>query len=427
MRGTNEVSRSGRPARRRAARIVATALTLTAAVSGCTFRGVSNMPLPGGIDTGSDPYDVKIVFSNVLDLVPQSQCRVNDVPVGRITKIRLVNWNAEVTCRLRRSVDLPANAVATISQTSLLGEKFVALSAPQGQTPQGKLTQGAEIPLDRTTRDTEVEEVLSAMSMLVTGGGLEQISTINHELNAAMRGRTTQMRDLLDRVNVFVGTLDRQKAQIVTTIDKVDRLAATLARHNQTIADTIDSTGPAVKILAEQRQDLTKLLVNMDRLGTVATRVINRSHDDTVANLKDLQQVLQNTDKASNVIPKILGGLFTFPFPQTVSQALKGDYGNLFATLDLNVGNIAHNFLTGTALEGVGKAAEKLQASLPAPHTSIPNNPLGVLPESGSGAGAGQGGSQQGGSQDGGGILPPLGMGGAPGEDLGALLSGGTA
>ncbi|MCO5969538.1 MCE family protein [Actinoallomurus sp. WRP6H-15] len=382
------------------------------------------MPLPGGIDTGSDPYDVKIVFSNVLDLVPQSQCRVNDVPVGRITKIRLVNWNAEVTCRLRRSVDLPANAVATISQTSLLGEKFVALSAPQGQTPQGRLTQGSEIPLERTTRDTEVEEVLSAMSMLVTGGGLEQISTINHELNAAMQGRTTQIRDLLDRVNVFVGTLDRQKAQIVTTIDKVDRLAATLARHNQTIADTIDSTGPAVKILAEQRQDLTKLLVNMDRLGTVATRVINRSHDDTVANLKDLQQVLQNTDKASNVIPKILGGLFTFPFPQTVSQALKGDYGNLFATLDLNVGNIAHNFLTGTALDGVGKAAEKLQASLPAPHTSVPDNPLGVLPESGSGAGTSQGGSQQG---DGGGILPPLGMGGAPGDDLGALLSGGTA
>ncbi|MCO5994663.1 MCE family protein [Actinoallomurus sp. WRP9H-5] len=382
------------------------------------------MPLPGGIDTGSDPYDVKIVFSNVLDLVPQSQCRVNDVPVGRITKIRLVNWNAEVTCRLRRSVDLPANAVATISQTSLLGEKFVALSAPQGQTPQGRLTQGAEIPLERTTRDTEVEEVLSAMSMLVTGGGLEQISTINHELNAAMQGRTSQIRDLLDRVNVFVGTLDRQKAQIVTTIDKVDRLAATLARHNQTIADTIDSTGPAVKILAEQRQDLTKLLVNMDRLGTVATRVINRSHDDTVANLKDLQQVLQNTDKASNVIPKILGGLFTFPFPQTVSQALKGDYGNLFATLDLNVGNIAHNFLTGTALDGVGKAAEKLQASLPAPHTSVPDNPLGVLPQSGSGAGTSQGGSQQG---DGGGILPPLGMGGAPGDDLGALLSGGTA
>jgi phospholipid/cholesterol/gamma-HCH transport system substrate-binding protein len=429
--------------RRRAAfrrvgpRALAIGLALGAMVSGCTFKGVSSMPLPGGVDTGANPYNVKMVFENVLDLVPQSQCRVNDVPVGMVTKIDLVGWKAVVTCRLRRNVDLPANAVAAISQTSLLGEKFVALSAPQGQTPQGRLAAGAEIPLDRTSRSTEVEEVLSAMSMLVTGGGLEQVSTINHELNAALQGHTVQLRDVLGRLNTFVGTLDRQKGQIVTTIDKVDQLSATLAKHNKTIADTIDSSGPAVKVLASQRKDLTKLLVNMDKLGTVATRIINRSQGDTVANLKSLQLILNNTNKASNVLPKILGGLFTFPFPQTVSQAIRGDYGNLFVSLDLNVGDIAHNFLAGTPLEGVSKAADKLQNLLPPPRTGVPDTPLGVLPPltggdsgSGSGSSSGSGSGQNGGNGGSGGIggvLPPLGMGGPPGDDLGALLQGGTA
>jgi phospholipid/cholesterol/gamma-HCH transport system substrate-binding protein len=229
-----------------------------------------------------------------------------------------------------------------------------------------------------------------------------------------------------------VGTLDRQKGQIVTTIDKVDRLSATLAEHNKTIADTIDSTGPAVKVLASQRKDLTKLLVNMDKLGTVANRIINRSQGDTVANLKSLQTILENTNKASNVIPKILGGLFTFPFPQTVSQAIKGDYGNLFVSLDLNVSDIAHNFLAGTPLEGVAKAADKLQGLLPPPRTSVPDTPLGVLPplsSGGSGQNGGTGGGGGGGGTGGiGGILPPLGMrSGPPGDDLGALLQGGTA
>jgi phospholipid/cholesterol/gamma-HCH transport system substrate-binding protein len=421
-----------RTGRRVGSRALAITLALGAAVSGCTFKGVSSMPLPGGVDTGSHPYEVKMVFENVLDLVPQSQCRVNDVPVGMVTKIDLVDWKAVVTCRLRRTVDLPGNAVATISQTSLLGEKFVALSAPQGQAPQGRLTAGAQIPLDRTSRSTEVEEVLSAMSMLVTGGGLEQISTINHELNAALEGHTVELRDVLNQLNTFVGTLDRQKGQIVTTLDKVDRLAATLAKHNKTIADTIDSTGPAVKVLASQRKDLTKLLVNMDKLGTVATRVINRSQADTVANLKSLQTVLNNTNKASNVIPKILGGLFTFPFPQTVSQAIRGDYGNLFVSLDLNVGDIAHNFLAGTPLAGVSKAADKLQNLLPPPRTSLPDTPLGVLPGLTSGGTGQNGGSAPGSGNTGGSggigdILPPLGMGAPPGDDLGALLQGGTA
>jgi phospholipid/cholesterol/gamma-HCH transport system substrate-binding protein len=427
------MSRRGR-ARSVAPRAFALMLGLTTALSGCQFRGVSSLPLPGGVDTGSHPYEVKMVFENVLDLVPQSECRVNDVPVGMVTKISLENWRAVVTCRLRNTVDLPGNAVAAISQTSLLGEKYVALSAPQGQTPVGKLTSGAEIPLDRTSRSTEVEEVLSAMSMLVTGGGLEQISTINHELNAALAGHTGQLRDVLNQLNTFVGTLDRQKGQIVSTIDKVDRLSATLAKHNKTIADTIDSTGPAVKVLASQRKDLTKLLVNMDRLGTVATRIINRSQGDTVANLRSLQAILENTNKASQTIPKILGGLFTFPFPQTVSQALKGDYGNLFVSLDLNVGDIAHNFLAGTPLEGVSKAADKLQNLLPPPRTSVPDTPLGVLPltpggqNGGTGGTGGTGGSGGNGDSGGlGGILPPLGMGAPPGDDLGALLRGGTA
>ena len=316
----------------RTGRALAILLALSAAVSGCTFKGVSSMPLPGGVDTGADPYEVKMVFENVLDLVPQSECRVNDVPVGMVTKIDLVDWKAVVTCRLRGSVDLPGNAVAAISQTSLLGEKFVALSAPQGQTPQGKLVQGAEIPLDRTSRSTEVEEVLSAMSMLVTGGGLEQISTINHELNAALQGHTVQLRDVLGRLNTFVGTLDRQKGQIVTTIDKVDKLSSTLAKHNKTIADTIDSTGPAVKVLASQRKDLTKLLVNVDKLGTVATRIINRSQSDTVANLQSLQTILINTNKASNAIPKVLGGPVHLPVP---ADGVPGDQGRLRQPLHL--------------------------------------------------------------------------------------------
>jgi len=386
------------------------------AVSGCQFTGVASLPLPGGIDTGSHPYKVKIQFEDVLDLVPQSQCRVNDVPVGNVTKIVLVNWRAEVTCTLRGSVSLPANAVATISQTSLLGEKFVSLSSPQGQAATGTLTNGAVIPLARTTPTAQVEDVLAAASMLITGGGLEQVATINHELNAALNGHEQSFRDLLGQLNTFIGGLDNQKNEIVSTIDKVDRLTATLAQNDKTITDTIDSSAPAVQILRNQRADLTTLLINMGKLGNVATEVINRSKNDTVANLKSLQVILQNTNKASAVIPKVLGGFLTFPFPQTVSNAVFGDYGNLWATLDLDVNDLRNNFgMSATA----SKAAQKAQAGLAPPRTGIDQPPLGILP---------QGTTSPGSSNDSGAsVLPSLGLGGAGPDDLGAMLMGGTA
>ena len=55
-------------------------LTLTA----CDFS-VYDLPLPGGADVGDDSYAVKVQFNDVLDLVPQSAVKVDDVTVGRST------------------------------------------------------------------------------------------------------------------------------------------------------------------------------------------------------------------------------------------------------------------------------------------------------------------------------------------------------
>ena len=74
---------------------------------------------------------IKARFSDVLDLVPQSSVKVADVTVGKVTDVSLDGYTAVVTMELRRDVHLPDNARADLRQTSLLGEKFVSLSAPQ--------------------------------------------------------------------------------------------------------------------------------------------------------------------------------------------------------------------------------------------------------------------------------------------------------
>ncbi len=76
---------------RRARLLGAAAIAATAtALSGCSFNGVSSLPLPGGPDLGPHPVTVKIEFANVLDLVPQSAVKVNDVSVGKVEDIELV-------------------------------------------------------------------------------------------------------------------------------------------------------------------------------------------------------------------------------------------------------------------------------------------------------------------------------------------------
>ncbi|MER2206385.1 MAG: MCE family protein, partial [Rhodococcus sp. (in: high G+C Gram-positive bacteria)] len=90
----------------------------------CSSEGIYAVPLPGGPDVGSDPMHLTIQFDDVLDLVPQSAVKVDGVPVGRVDDVSVGpdGWTADVGIILDSSVDLPANAIAAVEQTNLLGE-----------------------------------------------------------------------------------------------------------------------------------------------------------------------------------------------------------------------------------------------------------------------------------------------------------------
>jgi virulence factor Mce-like protein len=120
-------------------RLVAATTVVGLVTSGCGVLsgGLRGVDLPGGADLGDHPYSVTIEFADVVDLVPQSLVKVDDVPVGAVSSIAVdpATWNARVTVDLNGDVTLPANASARVRTTSLLGEKFVELAAPeQGST-----------------------------------------------------------------------------------------------------------------------------------------------------------------------------------------------------------------------------------------------------------------------------------------------------
>ncbi|WP_031224549.1 MCE family protein [Streptomyces roseochromogenus] len=327
----------------RLARVAAWTAVGSLLLTGCEFNGWYDIPLPGGAASDGHAYHVTVEFRDVLDLVPQSAVKVNNVTVGTVEKVELDGWHARVRLRIADSVKLPGNAVADLRQTSMLGEKYVALSAPAGTPPVGRLRDGDRIPLSRSGRNAEVEEVLSALSALLNGGGVAQLKTITVELNKALNGREDRVRSLLKQLDTFLGSLDDQRDEIVRALKGVDRLAERLKKENKTIAVAVDTMPPALKALADQRRDLTKMLTALGKLGTTGTRVVNASHDDTVANLRSLQPILQELNKAGDDLPNSLELLTTYPFPRNVTDAIKGDYVNLKITADLDLAGIYGN------------------------------------------------------------------------------------
>lgn len=355
-------------------------------VSGCGALqgGLQNVPLPGGADTGSHPYRVTAEFSDVLDLVPQSLVKVNDVSVGAVRTIQLAptTWHAIVTMEVNRSVALPANAVARVRTTSLLGEKFVELAAPAAQPAQGRLADGAVIPVNRTSRATDVEEVLGALSLLLNGGGVDQIQTIAMELNGALTGHEPQLRALLADLNTLVSGLDARRAEINRALDALNRLSATLTRQRAQIATALDGLPPGLQVLADQRTQLVGTLQALDRLSVVATDTINRSRDDLIADLQLLRPILQQLAAAGVDLPNALELIATYPFTDGAArEAFKGDYANLYVTADLNLGTVLDNLSSsGQPLMGVPPPLGQLLAPGRPPLGPLLEGLSGVVP-----------------------------------------------
>jgi phospholipid/cholesterol/gamma-HCH transport system substrate-binding protein len=313
-------------------------------VTGCGID-VYKLPLPGGTDVGDHPITVHIMFRDVLDLVPQSSVKVNDVNVGKVSDVTLDGFTADVTVQLRQGTELPDNAEATIRQTSLLGEKFVSLAPPESGASSDLLQTGDVIPLERSGRNPEVEEVLGALSLLLNGGGVAQLRTIARELNIALEGREGTTRSVLDQIRTLMTQLDDHKAEIVNAIDKLNDLAVSVNQQRDTIDAALEELPSALQSIDKQRDDLVRMLESLARLSDVGVRVISASKAATIDSLRQLSPVLSQIAASGDDFVNAFHVFLTYPFvddvvgrdPQVARNLHMGDYTNLSVQLDLDI------------------------------------------------------------------------------------------
>ena len=115
--------------------IVGSCAVLTA--TGCAFQGLNSLPLPGAVGRGPDAVKYHVEIPNVSTMESNSPVMINDVVVGSVGKMKVDQWHADVEISVKPDVVVPANAVATVGQTSLLGSMHLALNPPLGQKPSG--------------------------------------------------------------------------------------------------------------------------------------------------------------------------------------------------------------------------------------------------------------------------------------------------
>ncbi|OBI43151.1 mammalian cell entry protein [Mycobacterium kyorinense] len=336
-------------------RVLAIGCCVVLTATGCAFHGLNSLPLPGAVGrgAGADTYHVEV--RNVGTLESNSPVMIDDVIVGSVGKMTpntanaVKGWHADVEISVKRDVVIPANAVASIGQTSLLGSMHLELNPPLGQPGIGRLQPGATIPLNRASTYPSTEQTLSSLSVVVNGGGLGQFGEIVHNFSAALSGRAGAVRDLITRLDKFVGTFDQQRDNIVSSIQALNQLASKFAAQNDVLTQALRKVPPALEVLNKERPRLTEALDKLRVFSDTATKLVNDSQADLVKNLKNLEPTIRALADVGPELGAALAQSAVFPFTQNfVDRAVRGDYFNVFAELDLTIPRLKQGPFLGT-------------------------------------------------------------------------------
>ncbi|GAA5065245.1 MCE family protein [Nocardia callitridis] len=348
------------------------------AATGCGgWHGVNSLPLPGATGRGADATTYHLEMADVGTLVQNSPVMIDDITVGSVSAIAVDGWHARVDVSVRQGVVIPANVVATVGQTSLLGSSHVALNPPPGAAPAGQLAPDATVALNKSSTYPSTEQTLASLSVVLNGGGLGQLGEIIGNLNSAFDGRQGDVRDLLDQLDTFVGTLDAQRDNIVATIQGLNRLSGTFAGQRDVVTEALAKLPPALDVLIRERPNITTALQKLGTFSDTANAVVNDVQDDLVTNLRNLEPTISALADVGPDIDKALGYATVFPYGQhAIDYAIRGDYLNLFATVDLTVPRLQRDMLLGTPF---GDPTAVVQAAVGDPgYGQQTNDPLGA-------------------------------------------------
>ncbi|SDC69119.1 MCE family protein [Rhodococcus tukisamuensis] len=238
-------------------------------------------------------------FPTTTGIYAGDDVRVLGVTVGKIESIDPSGDSAKVVMNVDRSVEIPADAKAIIVAPSLVAARFIQLT-PVFEGGE-EMTDGAEIPVERTAIPVEWDEIKTELTKLSTAlgpqGSADQGSLGTFIDTAAdnLDGNGDSLRATLRELSDTMKTLSDGRSDLFSTIRNLQTFVTALSSSNEQIVQFGGRLASVSSLLAENSDELGTALTDLDvAMGDVQRFVSENSEaiSEQVGRLADATQVL---------------------------------------------------------------------------------------------------------------------------------------
>jgi phospholipid/cholesterol/gamma-HCH transport system substrate-binding protein len=302
--------------------VLASVLGSALLLAGCGPT-MADLPLPGA-GVGGDTIEVEVRFDEALNLAQGAQVRVNGVSSGKVRSVSTRDFKAIVVLDVRRAAQMRADATARLRYTTPLGELFVEVTNP---SEGALLRDGAKLSEAQTTTAPTVEDALASASLLVNGGGLNQLQTVTEELNAAFGGREDTVRSLMRRADTFLTEANATTADIDRALTALATVSKVLNDNRSTIEAAMTDIRPAARVLRKNTPGLTRLLAKVTEFSGTANQLVGATRAEILQMLQQVSPVLDEFNANRETLGPSLRALVSLN--DLLNAAIPGDYANM--------------------------------------------------------------------------------------------------
>ncbi|GAA1137097.1 MCE family protein [Nocardioides aquiterrae] len=257
------------------------------------FRA-QDLPLIGGGDT------YYAAFSESGGLKPNDEVRIAGVRVGKVESVALEGDHVKVTFRVDTPSEFGTDTRAAIKVKTLLGAMYLSLE-PAGD---GQLSEGAEIPVERTSSPYDVVDAFSGLAETSERIDTDRLAKSLTTLADLSRNTPEEFRSALDGVSALSSNIAARDEQINTLLKNLRRVTGVLNERDDDIVGLMKDSDVLFRALVARREAVHNLLTSTTRLSKELTALVQQSRADLKPALDHLENVVavlnKNEDNLDN-------------------------------------------------------------------------------------------------------------------------------
>jgi len=236
-------------------------------------------------DAPTGPVSLTATFPDAQGLVVGNTVQINTVVIGSVTSIKLDHFRARVTMSVKAAPRIPKDALATVRQSTLLGEYYVDIAFPAQPDPaRGFLVNHDTVTApDHST--PSVEQVVGRASQLIDAVNASDLSALLTAGAQAFGDRGPQLNQLIGQLSNLLTAVGGQSQPLGQAIDNLGKLGSTLSPLASQFGTLLDNLTTTTGALASDRDRFFAALNSFNGLVDTLNNVILEPHAQQLANL----------------------------------------------------------------------------------------------------------------------------------------------